>query len=165
MYNKVSKNRRAAPKGGQGFTLVELLVVIAIIVILFAVILVAIDPAKRIGQSQDAVRTQDARDILEAIQEYIADNDGALPSAITADSNYYELGTCGSGASCTAQTVQSACVDLTGDLVDDYLAEIPMDPSTGTSSGTDYYIKRDAGSNRIEVKACETYSGTIKTKR
>ncbi len=152
-------------KNNKGFTLVELLVVIAIIVILFAVILVAVDPAKRIGQAQDAVRRQDVRDIMEAIQEYIVDNDGSFPSGITADSNYYELGTCASGASCTAQTVEDACVDLSGALVDTYLAEIPADPSTGTSAQTDYYIYRATGSNRLTIGACETYTGTIQVKR
>jgi len=151
----------------KGFTLVELLVVIAIIVILFAVILVAVDPAKRIGQAQDAVRHQDVRDILEAVQEYMTDNDGTFPTGVIANSNYYVLGTAGSGCdtTCTAQTTQAACLDLTSDLVDDYLAEIPKDPRTGTTANTDYYIYRGTGSNRIEIGACDTYSGTIKVKR
>ncbi|MDD5043374.1 MAG: prepilin-type N-terminal cleavage/methylation domain-containing protein [Patescibacteria group bacterium] len=158
-------NKKLLKKKLAGFTLIELLVVIAIIVILFAVILVAVDPAKRIGQAQDAVRRQDVRDISEAIQEYIVDNNGSFPSGLIADGSYKMLGACSSGASCVAQTVPEACLDLSGFLVDKYLAEMPMDPENGSAAQTGYYIYRATDSNRIEVGACDTNSGVIKVKR
>ncbi|MBU0646248.1 type II secretion system GspH family protein [Patescibacteria group bacterium] len=141
----------------QGFTLVELLVVIGIIVILFAVILVAVDPAKRLQQARDAVRQQDTRDFVEAIQEFIVDNNGDL-TGLSVDSNaatYEVIGTAGSGCdtTCTAQTTAAACVDLSTDLAE-YLASVPMDPASGTAANTDYYVNIDANGN-VVVGACD----------
>ncbi len=50
-----------------GFTLIELLIGIAIIAILIAVVLIALDPVRRIHQSRNARRGQDVRAIAEAI--------------------------------------------------------------------------------------------------
>ncbi len=148
--------------------MVELLIVIAIIVILFAVILIAVDPAQRLGQARDAVRRQDVRDILEAVLEYTVDNDGTFPSSIdSVTTSFQVLGTAGSGCdtTCTAETTVAACVDLSSDLVEDYLAEIPQDPSTGTATNTDYAINKTAG-DRIEVVACDPeIASSISVKR
>ena len=152
----------------KGFTLVELLVVIAIIVILFAVILVAVDPPQRLGQARDAVRRQDVRDILEAVQQYAVDNDGDYPAGIDAVTTSFQvLGTAGSGCdtTCTAETTVAACLDLSGDLVETYLAEIPIDPKTGDATNTDYAIDQSAN-DRVEVVACDPeIAGTISVKR
>jgi type IV pilus assembly protein PilA len=152
----------------KGFTLVELLVVIGIIVILFSVILVAIDPARRLSQARDAVRRQDVRDILESIQEYMVDNDGAQPPSIdTSASTFEQIGTAATGcdSGCTAQATESACADLEGDLVDTYLSDIPFDPATGTAGETDYYVNINA-SGRVEVGACDPeIADTISAKR
>jgi type IV pilus assembly protein PilA len=152
----------------QGFTLVELLVVIGIIVILFSVILVAVDPARRLQQARDAVRRQDVRDILEAVQEFMVDNDGDFPTGIdSVTASFQVLGTAGSGCNttCTAETTVAACLDLSGDLVETYLADIPQDPKTGTATNTDYAINKTAG-DRIEVTSCDPeVAGTISVKR
>jgi len=155
-------------KDKQGFTLVELLVVIGIIVILFAVVLVAVDPAKRLQQARDAVRRMDVRDSLEAVQEFIVDNDGDAPAGVDTDAATFEqIGTAGTGcdSGCSAQTTEVACADLTSDLVDTYLSEIPKDPSTGTDAETDYYININAA-GRVEIGACDPeIAGTIAVKR
>jgi len=158
----------AVRKNKKGFTLVELLVVIGIIVILFAVILVAVDPARRLQQARDAVRRQDVRNILEAVQEYMVDNDGDFPGgidAVTASSQVLGTDATDCDTTCTAETTVVACLDLSGDLVEDYLADIPADPKTGTAANTDYALNKTAG-NRIEIIACDPeIAGTISVKR
>lgn len=142
----------------RGFTLVELLVVIGIIVILFAVVLVAIDPAKRLAQARDAVRRQDVRDLVEAMQQYVVDNDGDVSGlGIDAvEATYQQIGTAASGcdAGCGAQTTLAACVDLSAALVDEYVSEVPVDPLTGTEAISDYYVNI-SDNGRIEVGACD----------
>ena len=63
--------------GRIGFTLVELLVVIAIIAILFAVVLVAINPAQRFKDSRNARRLSDVGSIVGAATTYVADRRGS----------------------------------------------------------------------------------------
>ncbi len=151
MFTSFKKDR------AKGFTLVELLVVIGIIVILFAVVLVAIDPAKRLKQARDAVRRQDVRDILEAVQQSIVDNDGTVPAGIDATAGTYQVlgtDTTGCNTTCTAQSSVTSCLDLSGDLVDTYLASIPMDPATGSAENTDYAVNMTTG-GRIAVVSCD----------
>lgn len=156
----------------KGFTLVELLVVIGIIGILFAVILIAVDPARRFSEARNAVRRQDVRDIVEAVLEFMTDNRGNFPANLdTVAGSYQMLGTetVGCDASCgTIETsyLTSACADLSGSLVETYLAEIPFDPGTGTAGETRYVIDRTSG-NRIEVLSCdsELSVATIRAKR
>ncbi|HLD00033.1 hypothetical protein A2841_02015 [Candidatus Kaiserbacteria bacterium RIFCSPHIGHO2_01_FULL_48_10] len=93
----------------KGFTLVELLVVIGIIAILFAVVLVAINPAKRFAETRNARRQSDTRNVLTALTTYAVDNRGNLPPNIpaspacigtdTAPGGYWlTYGTAGNGA-------------------------------------------------------------------
>ncbi len=157
----------------KGFTLVELLVVIGIIGILFAVILIAVDPARRFSEARNAVRRQDVRDIVEAVLEFMTDNRGNFPTNLdTVAGSYQVLGTHTAGcdasacAGLAASDLTTSCADLSGSLVETYLAEIPADPSTGTDGNTRYAIDRTTG-NRIEVVACdaELSVATIRAKR
>jgi type IV pilus assembly protein PilA len=161
MYRSLVNRLRNGKKQEEGFTLVELLVVIGIIVVLFSVILVAIDPARRLNQARDAVRRQDVRDILEAVQEYIVDNDGTTPAAIDSVTGTYQvIGTDTSGCSTTcglSGTETTSCADLTAELVSgtvSYLASMPADPSTGDAGNTDYAINQTS-SGHIVVAACD----------
>lgn len=73
-----------------GFTLVELLVVIGIIAVLFAVVLIAINPAKRFAEANNARRSMDVRNILDAVITYTADVrsvPASMPSALTCIGN------------------------------------------------------------------------------
>ncbi len=145
-----------------GFTLVELLIVIGIIVILLSVVLIAIDPAKRLKQSRDAVRRQDVGDILEAIITYETDNSGTIPSGIDSTSGTYQvLGTATTGCNtiCTGYTTSVSCLDLTSTMTPTYLASMPTDPLAGTAATTLYAVDKNSA-GRIVVAACAPEGGT-----
>lgn len=58
----------------KGFTLVELLVVVAVIAILAAITVVAINPAKKLGQSRDAARKSSMQQLATAMSTYYTQN-------------------------------------------------------------------------------------------
>jgi type IV pilus assembly protein PilA len=144
-----------------GFTLIELLLVIGILAILAAIVLVAVDPAKRFSQARDARRWSEVNSLLNAILNYTTDNVGTHPAGIdgdTADSQ--QLGTAGSGCDVACNvTTKTSCLDLSTPLVTEYIAEIPVDPrgTDGTyiydSTRTGYYVNR-LGDGRILVGSC-----------
>jgi type IV pilus assembly protein PilA len=136
----------------KGFTLIELLVVIGILAILLAITLIAINPARQFGQANNTKRRSDVLQILNAVHQYVAENQGQLPgevSGLTAD---------------TATLFNSANFpNLCGELMTDYLPALPTDPSLNSTNITDctgtwstgYNIARDTA-NRITVSAPTT---------
>lgn len=147
-------------KQNKGFTLIELIIVIAIIAILAAAVLVAIDPARRLHESRNARRWSDIENIIDAVIKYQTDNEGEHYTTVESlsDDVYYTIGTCigGGNSGCTAQTTQTACVNLT-DIGSNYMAKIPIDPKDGTESQTDYYLMKDEN-GAITVGACDPES-------
>lgn len=151
----------------RGFTLIELLIVIAIISVLSVTVFVALNPAKRLKDSKDARRSTDVESILTAIHEYIVDNQGSLPTGLTAGMNEKQLnvGTT-AGGGCIIATGGCAvagasdCVDLSTPLVA-YLKTIPQDPSltVGTTGVTNYSVGVDSN-GIVTVKACNAEGGT-----
>lgn len=76
-------NIKFAPKKFKGFTLIELLVVIAILGILAAAVLVAINPAKRQRQAQDAKRKNDIGALATELQGYYTSpGSGCYPTSL-----------------------------------------------------------------------------------
>lgn len=65
----------------QGFTLIELLVVIAVLGILASVVLVAINPAQRIAEAQDAGRKNDVSQVATGLESYYTNNQGSYTGA------------------------------------------------------------------------------------
>lgn len=132
----------------RGFTLIELLVVIGILAVLLAITLVAINPQKQFQQANDTQRQSDVNAILNAINQYAVDEKGQLPGSITA----------------TPEEISKAGEDLCADLVPEYLAALPSDPTGATlgapitdcASGydTDYTVWT-TGNNRVTVAAPE----------
>ncbi len=131
--NKSIKNK--------GFTLIEILVVIAIIAILAAIVLVAINPAKRFQDARNSQRQANVEAILSAIQQNIVDNKGLTTCTIPTT---------------TAGVIKSGATDLTGCLTS-YLAILPIDPQTGAwISATDYDTKYQIIMNSVTKQVTVT---------
>lgn len=147
----------------KGFTLIELLVVIGILALLLAITLIAINPAKQFMQANDTKRSSDVNAILNALNQYAADNRGALPAGI---------GT-------SAVEIGSSGVDICADLVTEYLAALPTDPTQGwafdgatnvegapvtictNAYSTGYSVSRSATNNRLTVTAVSEVNPTV----
>lgn len=164
--------------GAKGFTLIELLIVIGIIGILAAIILVAVDPAKRLKQSRNARRSAEANAILNAILNYTVDYKGTLPSAISSATagHPFVIGSWGGafllGSEICPATLTGATFDATSTvnlaadtaLVSPYISDMPIDPrgvndngDTYSSAITGYYVIRSAN-GRLEVGSCNPES-------
>ena len=153
----------------KGFTLLALLVVIGIIGILAAIVIVAINPARQFAQARNAQRWNDVNAILNSVHQYAVDNNGNIPAGIdSVDASFQVLGTSGSGCDTTCgdtpdavlQTTVAACVDLSANLVDDYIVGIPQDPNA-SATNTDYYIQREGATGRVTVGACDPELNTV----
>lgn len=135
----------------RGFTLIELLVVIGILAVLLAITLIAINPARQFSQANNTKRRSDVNAILNAVNQYMADNKGLLPAGITTT------------ALTLKKPVGADGIDICTDLVPTYIAALPSDPqvSEGASVSdctvaaydTGYTIVKSAANNRITVTA------------
>lgn len=145
MKNILARERR-------GFTLIELLVVIGILAVLLAITLIAINPARQFSQANNTKRSSDVNAILNAIDQYAADNKGALP------------GTIPTTAAVIGSDTAGGQVDICADLVTQYLAALPVDPLTNNGTpvsdcavvggyNTNYTVLRSTTDNRITVAA------------
>lgn len=139
----------------KGFTLIELLVVIGILAILLAITLIAINPARQFGQANNTRRRSDVLQILNAIHQYVAENNGQLPPALAA----LTVG--------TATPLSNTGLDICANLMPNYIPALPTDPSLNTTSitscttyATGYEVTRDA-QNRITVSAPTTDNGEV----
>lgn len=140
----------AEKRSSKGFTLIELLIVIVIIAILAAVVFVALDPVTRFAQARNSRRWNDVNSVLTAVHEYIVDNNGALPTGLSAGMDQTQLGTAADGCDDCGTAV--ACVNLSTPLAR-YLASIPEDPTNGTAAETRYSVVIDAN-NIVTIRAC-----------
>ncbi len=151
----------------KGFTLIELLIVIVIISTLAVAVFVALNPAQRINDSQDARRTSDVDSILTAIHASIVDNKGALPTAFgTPPLLETQLGT-GAALDCSPVVnalsscnvaASTACINpMVGTVnLSKYLKSLPIDPTAGTTydaTKTGYTVAIDAN-GIVTVRAC-----------
>jgi prepilin-type N-terminal cleavage/methylation domain-containing protein len=146
-------------KSQKGFTLIELLVVIGILAVLLAITLIAINPARQFSQANDTKRSSDVNAILNAVNQYMADNRGALPA---------DLSGCTAALPCAlsgvASTAEAPTVNMCAVLVSGYLAALPVDPLTNngtavseancaTAYNTGYTIYQSTTNNRVTVAA------------
>lgn len=138
-------------KNQKGFTLIELLVVIGILAVLLAITLIAINPARQFAQANDTKRRSDVNAILNAVNQYMADNNGVVPTGITS----------------SVQNISNTGANICAALVSKYIAALPADPKAANNgaaitetgctdiAGYDirYTIVQSATSNRITVNA------------
>lgn len=144
-----------------GFTLIELVMTIAIVAIIAIGIFVAVDPARRIGESRDAQRWSDIVAIAKAVELYTADN-GQLPADFNVSS--IDVGEkvvlCSSSAtlSCDGQS-ESCLVVNDADFLGPYLGSLPIDPSKSAATDTGYYVTRGS-SGSLSFGVCSAYAST-----
>jgi prepilin-type N-terminal cleavage/methylation domain-containing protein len=143
-----------------GFTLIEILIVIGIIAIIATVVLVAINPARQFAQARNTQRISNVNAILNAIGQFVADNQGRYPTSVASTTPATKISNDGGG------------IDLCGDMVPIYLPSLPTDPGQEPHNGapiTDcsvsydsgYEISRDtAGRITISAPLTETSSTT-----
>jgi len=148
----------------KGFTLLEILLVVAAIAILAAIVIVAINPTKQLGQTKNAQRRADITTILNAVYQYSIDNNGAIPESISTTtrnicktgiaSNVCESVAGGFGGVDVGGTGSTSGAVWLGQLTNSelYLTSIPVDPIGVGTATTGYYIKR-TDTNRIYVEA------------
>jgi len=149
------KTAQLIKKAQKGFTLIELLVVIGILAVLLAIVLIAINPAKEFSAANNTKRQSDVNAILNAIDQYMADNSGQLPPNMPA-----------AGAT---ETIASGTgnADICSSLVTKYLAALPQDPksnngapiTTCTGYNTGYTVTVSNSDNRITISAPDAENG------
>jgi type IV pilus assembly protein PilA len=132
-------------KSKKAFTLIELLVVIGILAVLLAIVLIAINPARQFEQANDTQRSSDVNAILNAVHQYMVEENGQLPTGITT----------------TETAISDTGVDLCL-LVPDYIAALPVDPlatstepvdETACAAAYDTGYTIQATGNRVTVTA------------
>ena len=138
-----------------GFTLVERLIVIGILVVLLAIVLIALNPARQFSQAKNTARSSDVNAILNAVHQYAADNKGQVPGAITG----------------VVQNISGTAANICAILVPLYLAQLPVDPNTNNGVpvttdcalpyDTNYQIVKSATNNRITVSATAAELGVV----
>jgi len=150
-----NNNVSDALKIQKGFTLLEILLVVAAIAILAGIVILAINPAKQLGDTRNAQRKADVNTILNAVYQYAIDNNGTLPTSIlTTSTEICSTATC------------SGLIDLSVlTLNEKYLVSIPLEPQKTNANGAGYMIKKSTN-GRITVDAqFEEQGATISVTR
>lgn len=145
-----NKKNKVMHAGKQGFTLIEILITMAILVMLAAIVIVAINPARQFAQARNTQRWSAVNSILNAVHQNMIDNQGV-----------WNISGCGVSLPSTATIIKkTAGSDICGCLVPAYLVALPYD-SNATGAGytdcntydTAYTVLKDATTGRITIAA------------
>ena len=140
--------------------------VIGIVAVLAAIVIVAINPTKQLGEARDGNRRTHLNSVMNAVGQYAIDHGGRMPcdpsGSPCVDGTWRMLGTqttgCDENTTCGVTGIASACLNLRV-LSGTYLSTIPTDPRYGSGnafvpeSKTLYLVLYDG---RIGVKSCRT---------
>jgi len=110
----------------RGFTLIELLVVIGILAVLLAITLIAINPARQFAQANNTKRRSDVNAILNAVNQYMADNKGLIPPGGIPVAP---------AAALNIQDATAGGADICAAIVPTYIAALPSDPQVNSGTG------------------------------
>lgn len=111
-------------KSSQAFTLIELLIVISVLGTLVAITLVAINPSRMFGQATQTKRQSDAVVLGKAIDQYVIDQKGAIPSQLLPLETPKPV----------ARNSGGTEADICSLLVPNFIPALPVDPSISGSS-------------------------------
>lgn len=133
-----------------GFTLIELLLVIGIIAILAAIVVVAVNPQRQLGQTEDGGRAQSENQLEKAIYQYLIDEqtfpgdrsipEGQSQSIPICRASYAESG----GGGCIN-------LDVLLDSAQSYIACLPRDGKETNIKHSGYTIYQEAGRAHINA--------------
>ncbi len=135
-----------------GFTLLEIILVVALISILAGIVILAINPSKQIADTNNAQRRADVNTIINAVYQYAIDNNGQLPASITTT----QTEICRTNAVCGMGFIDLSVLTFN----QEYIPEIPIDPTGSSTAGTGYTISRTVN-NRVIVAAPHAQNTTI----
>lgn len=144
-------------QNNKGFTIVQLIITLSVIVILAVGAIQAYNPTKRIGQTNDARRSQDIESLAKALETYQIDND-QLPADFTGLNIYdtHKVVLCSSAAELTCDGQSRDCLVVDDvDFLGEYIPSLPIDPTKIATTDTGYYVTRDE--DRLAFGACDTY--------
>ena len=134
-------------KPSDGFTLIEIIIAMAIIAIIIVASLVMINPTARLARGRNDERTLNINVILNAIGQNIANNSGTFNCAA------------GQIPTTTPQIIGSSTYDIYDCLVPEFMSQLPVDPTTGTTGtssanyNTAFDIIRNATTSQITISA------------
>lgn len=126
----------------KGFTLIELLLTIGVISIISAIVIIAVNPSRQFEQTRNAERRHIAKQIQNAMSQYLIDNKELPGNKAIPEGEDLALNIC-------RETVTNAvCVTL-DDLTTIYVPEIPADPSELSQIVTGYKAYLLSGRPRV----------------
>lgn len=127
-------------------TKIQLVVIIFLAVIFIGGIIFLINPVKRFVEMRNSDRRSNAQNILNAVYQYAADNNGVLPPSITESPKMI----------CRPKAVScEGLVDLSEMVAQKkYISDIPVDPLEKNPNSSGYEIYKSAN-GRINIVAAE----------